>query len=116
MQNTQNSFRIYGDGIEMPNMIGNLLSLAVSMFCPISPDVNWKNTYNWLRTKCIFQPSFKQVHLLAISSDIGTDPLYFSKHLVGGAAILTFGLSLGVHAKRKVPCFVSNFYLKKLIS
>jgi hypothetical protein len=92
VQNTQNSFRLYDNGIELPTLIGNLQSLGVSMFSPISPYVNWKNTSNWIRTKNIFQPYFKHTHLSATSSDIGLDKLYFNKQLIGGSAILTFGL------------------------
>jgi len=74
-QNTQHNFKIYGDGLEMHNIINNLKILGVSMFAAISPNVNWKNSSNWLRTKQLFRPHFNQVHLSASSSDIGNDPL-----------------------------------------
>jgi hypothetical protein len=76
----------------MHNIINNLKILGVSMFAAISPNVNWKNSSNWVRTKQLFRPHFNQVHLSASSSDIGNDPLYINKHLVGGSALLTFGL------------------------
>jgi len=92
MQNTQNSFRLNDDGIDFPMIINNLKMSEVSVFSPISPDVNWKNTSNWTPTKNIFRHHFNQVHLSATSSDIGNELLYFNKHLGGGSAILTFSL------------------------
>jgi len=92
MQNTQKSFRLNNDGIDFPMIINNLKMSEISVFSPISPDVNWKNINNWIRTKNIFCPHFNQVHLSAVSSDIGNEPLYFNKHLVGGSALLAFGL------------------------
>jgi len=79
-QNTQHSFRIHGDNIEMPNKISHLQSIGVGMFAPISPNINWLVTTNWPRTRQIFRPHFQQVHLSATSSDIGKDPKFF-KHL-----------------------------------
>jgi len=91
-QNTQHDFKIYGDGLEMHNIINNLKILGVSMFAAISPNVNWKNSSNWVRAKQLFRPHFNQVYLSASSSNIGNDPLYINKHLVGGSALLTFGV------------------------
>jgi len=91
-QNTQHDFKLHEDGLDMHNIITNLKLLGASMFVAISPHVNWKNTSNWVRTKQVFHPHFTQVHLSATSSKIGNDPLYMNKHLVGGSAILTFGL------------------------
>jgi hypothetical protein len=62
------------------------------MFVPISPNVNWKNHSNWSCTRQLFCQHFHQVHISAISSDIGLQPLYLNKHLVAGTAILSFGL------------------------
>jgi hypothetical protein len=76
----------------MSSIIQNLKKLDISMFCPISPNVNWHNSSNRSRTHQIFCLHFSQVHLSAVSSDIGLDPLYLKKHLIGGSAILTFGL------------------------
>jgi hypothetical protein len=91
-QNTQHDFKLHDNGLDMHNIITNLRLLGASTFVAISPNVNWKKTSNWVRTKQIFCPHFTQVHLSATSSDIGNDPLYINKHLVGGSAILTFGL------------------------
>jgi hypothetical protein len=91
-QNTQHDFKLFGDGLEMHNLINNLKLLGASMFVPISPNVNWKNSSSWVQTKQLFHPHFNQIHLSATSSNIGNDPLYMNKHLVGGSAILTFGL------------------------
>jgi hypothetical protein len=74
----------------MSNIISHLVSIGVSMFIPISPNINWKNISSWSRTKQLFRTHFKQVHLSAISSDMGLHPLYFHKNLIGGSAILTF--------------------------
>jgi hypothetical protein len=41
------------------------------MFAPISLNVNWYNQNNWVRTKHLYRPCFQQVHLTAVSSDIG---------------------------------------------
>jgi hypothetical protein len=92
MQNTQHDFKICGDGIEMISIQNHLSSIGISVFAPISPNVNWKNSTNWPRTRQIFRPTFQHVHLSATSSNIGLDPLYLHKHLIGGAAILSFGL------------------------
>jgi len=59
------------------------------MFIPISPNINWMVSTNWPRTRQIFKPYFHQVHLSATSSDVGNDPNFFNRHLVGGAGILT---------------------------
>jgi len=91
MQNTQHSFNIFDD-MELPVIIDNLKSIGASMFIPISPNVNWKMVTNWAHTRHLFRPHFQPVHLLAVSSDIGDDPHYFNKHLVGSAAILSCGL------------------------
>jgi hypothetical protein len=92
MQNTQHDFKLHGDGIKISTMVDNLISLGVTMFSPISPNINWKNGMNWSRTRQIFRRKFKQVHLSAVSSDIGLNPLYLPKHLIGGSAILTFDI------------------------
>ena len=92
IQNTQHDFKLYNDGLEMATIIENLKNIDVVMFIPISPNVNGKNPTNWARTKNIFRKHFKQVHLSAVSSNIGEDPLCINKNLVGGSAILTFGL------------------------
>jgi hypothetical protein len=92
VQNTQHDFKIYGDGSELTSIIEHLQTLAISMFVPISPNVNWKNHSNWSRTWQLFCQHFHQVHISAISSNIGLQPLCLNKHLVGGTAILSFGL------------------------
>jgi hypothetical protein len=91
-QNTQHSFKLYGDDILLCSSIDNLLELGASMCDPISPNINWHNPLNWLRTRHLFQQNFKQVHLSAVSSDIGLEKQYIDKSLIGGSAILTFGL------------------------
>jgi len=56
-----------------------------------SSHVRLENPSNWVRTRNIFKNHFKQVHLSPVSSNIGADPLYINKHLVGGSATLAFG-------------------------
>jgi hypothetical protein len=92
MQNTQHDFQIYGDGLEITTISNNLQSLGINMFIPISPNVNWINPYYWFHTRQLFHYNFHHVNLSAVSSDIGLDPLYLHKHLMGGVAILTLGL------------------------
>jgi hypothetical protein len=92
MQNTQHDFKLYGDGLEMHTLQNHLITLGISLFAPISPNINLQNLSNWSRARNIFRQAFKQVHLSASSSDIGKDPLYLNKHLIGDSAILTFGL------------------------
>jgi hypothetical protein len=92
MQNTQHDFRLYGDGIKITSISNQLKTLGVNMFIPISPNVNWQNPSNWARTRQCFRSNFLQVSVSAVSSNMGLDPLYLHKSLVGGAAILTFGL------------------------
>jgi hypothetical protein len=45
-----------------------------------------------LRSHQLFTGISRQIHLSASSSSIGKDTQYFHKSLVGGTAILTFGL------------------------
>jgi hypothetical protein len=92
VQNTQHDFKIYSDGLELTSIIEHLQNLAISMFVPISPNVNWKNHSNWSCTHQLFCQHFHHVHISAISSDIGLQPLYLNKHLVAGTVILSFGL------------------------
>jgi hypothetical protein len=73
-QNTQHSFRIHGDNIELPNITSHLQSFGIGRFAPISPYVNWLVSNNWPRTRQLFRPHFQQFHLSATSSDIGKDP------------------------------------------
>jgi len=88
-QNTQHSFQIHGEAIELPNLISNLQSLGIGMFIPISPNINWMESTKWPRTHQIIKPHFHQVHLSATSSNIGNDPNFFNRHLVRGAGIST---------------------------
>jgi len=92
MQNTQHSFQLYGDNIHMLNITYNLKSIGAFMSTPISPNVNWKNLSNWSRTHQIFRHLFNQVHLSAVSRNIGCEKEYINKTLIGGSALLTFGL------------------------
>jgi len=78
--------------IDILTTIDNLKSNGIQMFAPISPNVNWHNQSNWIRTKQLFWPTFQQLHMSAVSSDIGLEPGFANKSLVGGSAILTFGL------------------------
>jgi hypothetical protein len=92
LQNTQFSFQLYGDGLQMQSIMMNLKQLDANIFVPISPNINWNNQSNWLRTKQIFRSFSSHVHLSASSSYIGKDPLYFQKKMVGGSAIITGGI------------------------
>lgn len=92
MQNTQYSFHISGDCIDISNTIMNLYDMGVALFAPISPNVNWKNPSNWVKTRRLFHHPFQHVHLSATSSDIGLEREYIGKNLVGGAAVLTLGI------------------------
>jgi len=91
-QNTQFAFQLYNGDIEIQQIIRNLVNLEVGIFVPISPNVNWENNSNWVRIKQLFTGVSRPVHLTAMSSTIGKNPHYFQKSLVGGSAILTFGL------------------------
>jgi hypothetical protein len=62
------------------------------MFAPINPNINWRNQNNWILTKHLFRPRFTQIHLLAVSSDMGLAPHFVKKNLVGGSAVITCGL------------------------
>lgn len=70
----------------------NLAAWDISLCAPISPNVNWMNPSNWTKMHRLFRNTFQQVHLSAISSDIGLGLNYINNILVGSAAILTFGL------------------------
>ncbi len=91
MQKPQHSFQIYGDTIDLPSIVTNLQSVGANMYIPISPNVNWNTSSTWPRTHHLFCSHFYQVHLSAVSSDIGKNSQYFNKPIVGGAAIQTFG-------------------------
>jgi hypothetical protein len=92
MQNTQFAFQLYNDRINLSQIIESLICLNAQMFVPISPNIKWNNPSNWVRTKKIFKKLSRQVHLSAISNIIGKDPEHIKKSLVGGTALLTFGL------------------------
>jgi hypothetical protein len=92
MVNTQYSFQLYGNNIDLHNAIANLKTLGVQMFVPISLNINWCNRSKWLQTKKPFHPLSPHYYLSAIASDIGKDKSYFSTSVVGGAAILNCGL------------------------
>lgn len=62
------------------------------MFVRISPNINWENTSDQVCTRHLFTSISWQIHLSASSSKIGKDVYYFNKSVVGGSAILTFGL------------------------
>jgi hypothetical protein len=89
VQNTQRSFQLYGNGIEMSTMLTNISKLGAQMFVPISPNINWVNPTNGIRTKQLFCQFHPQLHLSSVSSDIGLDKEYINKSMVGGAAIIT---------------------------
>jgi hypothetical protein len=70
----------------------NLAAWDISLCAPISPNGNWMNPSNWTKMHHLFRNTFQQVHLSAISSDIGLGLNYINNNLLGSAAILTFGL------------------------
>jgi hypothetical protein len=74
----------------MANLIVNLRTLGSSMFIPISPNVNWCNPSNWVRTKQRFRELSQHIHLSANCSDIGKQQSYLATSIIGGTAILTF--------------------------
>jgi hypothetical protein len=51
MQNTQFSFQLYNDGVDISHILHNLPLLDINMFVQISPNVIWSNPSNWTRTK-----------------------------------------------------------------
>jgi len=88
--NTQHLFQIYGDAIDMAKIIFHLKTLGTSMFVPISPNVNWCNPSNWVRTKQRFREISHYIHLSANCSDNGKQQSYLATSIVGGTAILSF--------------------------
>jgi hypothetical protein len=91
MQNPQHSFRLHNNNIELLQMIENVKTLDAGLLAVISPNANWCNTSNWATAKNIFRKSYQQVHLSAISSNIGKDREYLHNPiLVGGSAIFAF--------------------------
>jgi hypothetical protein len=74
MQNSQHSFQIYGDTINLPPMVGNFQSIGANMYVPISPNINWHTSSTWPRIRHLFCPHFHQVHLSTVSRDIGKSP------------------------------------------
>ncbi len=48
MQNTQFSFQIYGDGLELHDIIQNLQQIDAHIFVPISPNINWNYQSDWV--------------------------------------------------------------------
>lgn len=92
MQNTQHDFQLYGDGMEMSCLLHNLRETEAQVFCPISPNVNWNNQSNWIRTRRLFRPIFQSTHLSTVSSVLGSSPPFSGNYLNCGTAILSFGL------------------------
>jgi hypothetical protein len=62
-QNTQFAFQLYQGDIEVQLIIQNLISLEIGMVVPISLNINWENTSNWIHTLQLFQGISRQVHL-----------------------------------------------------
>jgi len=91
IQNTQHSFQLYDQTLDMTVMIDNLRNTDANMFMPISLNVNWHNKMNWVHRKCRFCVISQHTHLSAVSSNIGLDPSYKHSSLVGCVAIATFG-------------------------
>ena len=48
MQNTQFSFQIYGDGLELHDIIQNLQQIDAHIFVPINPNINWNYQSDWV--------------------------------------------------------------------
>lgn len=92
VQNTQHSFQLQGDGIDMSKFIANIPSLGAQMIVPISPNVNWFNKSNWNKTKYNFRSLSQHIHLSAIPSDIGKHSDYLNTPLIGSSASITLGL------------------------
>jgi hypothetical protein len=76
----------------MSNFITNIQSLGAQMVVPISPNINWFNKSNWSKTKQIFRALSQDIHLSAVSSDIGLQNDYFHTSLIGGTAIIMMDL------------------------
>ncbi len=69
----------------------HLKELEASIFIAISPNLNFGNSSNEVRFKQHFQRRYQQVHVSAVSSDIGAQTSHIQQEtLIGGAAILTF--------------------------
>jgi hypothetical protein len=110
IQNTPHSFQLYGDNIEMSLLVFNIKSLGVSMFVPISLNINWCNKNNWSRTKFHFCKISSHIHLSTGCSDISLQQDYLKSSLVGGTAILTFGMwSSKVSSSSSDPSSFSSY-------
>jgi len=92
MQNPQFSFQIFDDNADVTNILLNIQALQAQMFVPISPNVNWKNCSNLIRTKKLFRSISPHIHISADSSATGNSREYFIKQLIGGTAIITTGI------------------------
>ncbi len=90
MQNTQYSMQLTKNNPNIPQTLLNLKQLEALVFMANSPNINWCNKSNQIAIKHHLWRAYKQVHILAISGDIGKDPHYFQwPTLIGGAAIFT---------------------------
>ncbi len=92
MQNTQHSFKLDCDNLDISNIASNLKNIGAFVFAPISPNVNWHNISNFRKTKSAFREISPDIHISSVSSDMGKEREYSSSQLVGGTAIITFGL------------------------
>jgi hypothetical protein len=91
MQNPQYAMQLTRDNNELLQVINNLTTLQASVFAAISPNVNFCNISNMIKFKSSFKRSFKQVHLAASSSNIGSQAIHRCHDtLTGGTAIITF--------------------------
>lgn len=89
---TQFAFQLCDDGFNLAHISEHLTNLGVQLFAPISRNINWENPSNWICTKCIFRKLSRHLHLSATSNQIGNNPEYTHKSMVGSSALLTFGL------------------------
>lgn len=71
VQNTQYALQISNDYSERMQIIDSLQELDASIFIAISPNINFCNPSHKAQFKHPFNRAFKQVHLSAVSSDVG---------------------------------------------
>jgi hypothetical protein len=76
MQNPQYALQLTNENAPLIQTILNLKQLEVSIFVVISPNINWCNKSNWITFKRLFKKQYQQLHISAISSDIGYDQQY----------------------------------------
>jgi hypothetical protein len=77
MQNTQYSLQFTNENYNYIQLTKNLKEIDTAIFTSISPNVNWQNPSHKVQFKYPFTRIYKQIHISAVSSNVGKLPITY---------------------------------------